>query len=693
MQAPTYKQRKYYFTLITVTTLWLSGCGGSDSSGTTNTVTKTNTVTETRTITQTVPAETNATSAIDGHAVDGYLVNAKVCIDRNENARCDHGEPYTMTEPGGTYHLEVNQTDLRTYPMVAEVIAGTTYDEDDGADKPLNTSFNIVAPKNAQYIISSLTTLVHETMKQGYSFSNAKQLVAQMLGISEDNLFTNYVEENNTQVAAVSKKAFIRQADSDGNATRVYHYYKSLIAASDVNYGTPIGSTSATLNWVTESNASSALGESLSVLEITQGSKGITTVSGTQMSYTPDSNQSGSDSVKLKIGDSSGHSKTITVTLNEIETRNLYISLSSPQDGTTDAASNLKNITLFFSKTLDASNITNADISLKDSTGTRIQGTPSVLSSTLVYTLSSDNALTADTTYTFTLPDTIKDSSGNALSGGYTLTFKTGSNQDTTAPRLTSITPANNETNVSIQSSIILYFSEAIDPASAQKITLTNESNSSTIPVTITFSDNKTLSLKPEKLFSDTTYQLKAETVTDLSGNQLASDQTSRFTTKNNFYLADNGTTIKCQGAAVGDTGTVNRKTYKAVDNTLIKLADQSSEDFSLFCTTHVTDMSALFMNNRTFNQDISSWDTSNVRFMHAMFVFSDAFNQNISKWDTSSVLSMSAMFTSAASFNQDLSGWNVSKVTNPANNEGYINFAAGIDPAINTTYKAPVWP
>merc|ERR1719201_2149845 len=51
-----------------------------------------------------------------------------------------------------------------------------------------------------------------------------------------------------------------------------------------------------------------------------------------------------------------------------------------------------------------------------------------------------------------------------------------------------------------------------------------------------------------------------------------------------------------------------------------------------------VTDMSAMFYGEQTFNGDISKWDVSKVTDMSDMFYEAEAFNGDISKWDVSSV-------------------------------------------------------
>ncbi len=123
------------------------------------------------------------------------------------------------------------------------------------------------------------------------------------------------------------------------------------------------------------------------------------------------------------------------------------------------------------------------------------------------------------------------------------------------------------------------------------------------------------------------------------------------------FRLADNGVTIICKDAAVGDTETINDIEYTKRSKDLI-----TTENAATSCTSGITNMSRLFASKFGFNSDISSWDVSSVTDMSFMFSGS-SFNQPIGDWDVSSVTDMSFMF-SGSSFNQPIGDWDVSSVT-----------------------------
>ena len=87
------------------------------------------------------------------------------------------------------------------------------------------------------------------------------------------------------------------------------------------------------------------------------------------------------------------------------------------------------------------------------------------------------------------------------------------------------------------------------------------------------------------------------------------------------YYVAPNGVTVMCPGVAVGDTFDINGVTYTKVDaTTLQSLAKANSAALSTSCTTGITSMENLFVNQDKFNVDISSWDVSSVRNMSGMF-------------------------------------------------------------------------
>ena len=77
----------------------------------------------------------------------------------------------------------------------------------------------------------------------------------------------------------------------------------------------------------------------------------------------------------------------------------------------------------------------------------------------------------------------------------------------------------------------------------------------------------------------------------------------------NTIYF--DGATCKCPNATAGDVALINGTVYTAVNNSTIA-GEIANGNYNL-CTTLVTNMSALFKDNHSFNSNIGFWDTSNV--------------------------------------------------------------------------------
>ncbi len=121
--------------------------------------------------------------------------------------------------------------------------------------------------------------------------------------------------------------------------------------------------------------------------------------------------------------------------------------------------------------------------------------------------------------------------------------------------------------------------------------------------------------------------------------------------------------TITCKDKMPGSSFTINKVTYKVVDDTSLRAMNPNKDDYEHICTSHISDMSELFRNALHFNQDISQWDTSSVEDMSGMFDGAVSFNQPLNSWNTASVTNMSAMFSNAVHFNQPLNKWNTANV------------------------------
>ena len=133
----------------------------------------------------------------DGNVQDGYLRNAIVCVDRNQNKDCDDDEKQVRSGVEGNWTLEGLTPRQQRFPMVAKAVAGETIDED--TETAVAEAFSYTAPASAK-VISVLSTIVQtdiesriaKAKQDGGSISlaeaesQAKQKLVADLGIPAD---------------------------------------------------------------------------------------------------------------------------------------------------------------------------------------------------------------------------------------------------------------------------------------------------------------------------------------------------------------------------------------------------------------------------------------------------------------------------------------------------------------------------
>ncbi|MFA0095336.1 DUF1566 domain-containing protein [Vibrio splendidus] len=144
---------------------------------------------------QTKPSSQN----ISGIALDGYLRNAKVCLDRNSNAMCDSADgEIATTDAEGRFQLDVDN-DVAQYPILVEAVAGITIDMD-SPNQPIESGFTLEVPSSNSDVISPVTSLIASVSRtSGISFDEATQLVASDLGIDKQLAVGDYSASNSTK--------------------------------------------------------------------------------------------------------------------------------------------------------------------------------------------------------------------------------------------------------------------------------------------------------------------------------------------------------------------------------------------------------------------------------------------------------------------------------------------------------------
>jgi hypothetical protein len=207
---------------------------------------------------------------------------------------------------------------------------------------------------------------------------------------------------------------------------------------------------------------------------------------------------------------------------------------TNPVDSAVSIATNQK-IIASFSEPMDSTTITGTTFKVTGPGVTPVAGavTYSMIGATATFTPAS--TLTASTLYTVTITTGATDLAGNALAANFVWTFTTGSGTDTTAPTVTSMSPANAATAVPTNAGINATFSKAMDPATMTPATFTLSGPGPTaVAGKVTYDVTEqiatftpTSALAPSTLYT-ATVTTGAE---DLEGNAIASDVSWSFTT------------------------------------------------------------------------------------------------------------------------------------------------------------------
>ena len=159
------------------------------------------------------------TSTYSVKAIDGYLRNAQVWLDLDGDYQLDDNEPSALSGEGGVASLDVTGIDNpEQYKVVVQAVANQTIDEDtidetnpDGTTitsgylmsapagetdvTPLSTLVDVILEQNISTASTELTDEEVETLK-----TEAVSEVAELLGISSDDVLGDFIEEENDEI-------------------------------------------------------------------------------------------------------------------------------------------------------------------------------------------------------------------------------------------------------------------------------------------------------------------------------------------------------------------------------------------------------------------------------------------------------------------------------------------------------------
>ncbi|MCE5213663.1 MAG: Ig-like domain-containing protein [Methanobacterium sp.] len=209
------------------------------------------------------------------------------------------------------------------------------------------------------------------------------------------------------------------------------------------------------------------------------------------------------------------------------------ITKSNPVNNTT-GVSLTSPITITFSENI-SSEINYAGIYIKNLNTGKLVSIASKTISGNILTINQTSSRLYNNSYQVYIPaGAIKDINGNILIDPYTFQFTTVTQTDTVPPTVTTSSPANNATGISLTSPITINFSENIAAGTNYSgIYVKNTASGANVSITKTISGNTLTITQTNSRLYNTTYQvyIPAGAIKDSAGNILTTVYSYKFTT------------------------------------------------------------------------------------------------------------------------------------------------------------------
>jgi hypothetical protein len=205
---------------------------------------------------------------------------------------------------------------------------------------------------------------------------------------------------------------------------------------------------------------------------------------------------------------------------------------TTPANGETEV-STTSGLEIRFSEAMDPSSLNASTILLADSSHNAIMG--SVDYSGGVATFTPSAGLSVSTVYTATATTGVKDIAGNALASPYVWSFTTSQTGDHTPPSVSSTMPESGDTCAATETSVSASFDEAIAYQSVNTSTFQlRDTGDNLVSGDVMLDYTGSARFWPANPFANSTAYTATLTtgITDLSGNQMASDYSWTFTTQ-----------------------------------------------------------------------------------------------------------------------------------------------------------------
>ncbi|WP_244262843.1 alpha/beta fold hydrolase [Shewanella frigidimarina] len=135
-------------------------------------------------------------------AIDGYLENATAWLDVNNTGSYSSTHPTSQTHGNGEAILSIPDTLIATnFPVIVEAKPLITFDK--GLNRLVTNSFTLAAPAGER-VVTPFSTLVYIKMKSGLSQDAAISDIANELQISNVELLTDFIANNNQRMTLIA---------------------------------------------------------------------------------------------------------------------------------------------------------------------------------------------------------------------------------------------------------------------------------------------------------------------------------------------------------------------------------------------------------------------------------------------------------------------------------------------------------
>ncbi|HET8902820.1 MAG TPA: ice-binding family protein [Saccharospirillum sp.] len=311
----------------------------------------------------------------------------------------------------------------------------------------------------------------------------------------------------------------------------------------------------------------------------------------------------------------------------------LAVTSTAPANTATAVGTNTK-VVAVFNRSMQSDTISSSSFTLQGAGETQVVSAVAYNADTQTAILTPNAALTASTVYTATVTTAVEDDTNTALLSNFVWSFTTGASADSSAPTISSNSPAGGATDVLRNTKVSVVFSEAIDPATltAASFELSKDSDSSVVAGDLLYINPSTVVFTPDVNLEDTVaYTLTLSTaILDLAGNSLVL-ATFGFTT---------GSDVSSSPATV-DLGTAGN--YVILAKTGISTTG----------TTHITGDIAVSPESQTAMTGFSETLSSDGTFATSSFVTGDMFSADMTSPTpgdlTTAVSNMETAYTDAA--------------------------------------------